>query len=154
MIEAALRLEHSTTHYVDSDVFAKFGKWPGLMIAKGTWDYVEGLEGSLDAYRRPREPREIFVFRGPHSLATQNPENMRLVGAHGGLRGGSRVGPPVRNGRPRAGGSAEPRRLQPGLLGTHDGPCWCSEQLNGDGHAVQAVAAGVKPFGPASAATG
>ena len=81
MIEAALRLEHNTTYYVDSDVFANIGKWPGLMIVKGTWDYVEGLEGSLEAYRRAREPKEISVFRGPHPLATQNPENMRLVGA-------------------------------------------------------------------------
>ncbi len=80
MVEAALRLEYNTTYYVDSDVFANVGKWPGLMIAKGTWDYVEGLEGSLDAYRRAGEPKEIFVFRGPHVLATQSPENMRRVG--------------------------------------------------------------------------
>ena len=81
MVEAALRLEYNTTYYLDSDVFASIGKWPGLMIAKGTWDYVEGLEGSLAAYQRAREPKEIFVFRGPHPLAPQNPENMRLVGA-------------------------------------------------------------------------
>ena len=81
MVEAALREEYNTTYYVDSDVSAHIGDWPALMIAKGTWDYVEGLEGSLDAYRRAREPKEIFVFRGPHVLATQSPENMRLVGA-------------------------------------------------------------------------
>ena len=81
MIEAALRLEYNTTYYVDADVFAGIGKWPGLMIAKGTWDYVEGLEGSFEAYRRARAPKDIFVFRGPHPLATQHPENMRLVGA-------------------------------------------------------------------------
>ena len=80
MIEAALRLEHNTTYYVDSDVFAGIGQWPALMIVKGTWDYVEGLEGSLEAYRRAREPKEIFVFRGPHTLPTQHPENMRLAG--------------------------------------------------------------------------
>ena len=80
MIEAALRLEYDTTYYVDSDVFANIGRWPALMIVKGAWDYVEGLEGSLDAYRRAREPKEIFVFRGPHALPTQSPENMRLAG--------------------------------------------------------------------------
>jgi pimeloyl-ACP methyl ester carboxylesterase len=80
MIEAALRTEYNTTYYVDSDVFANVGKWPALMIVKGTWDYVEGLEGSLEAWRMAREPKEIFVFRGPHPLATQNAENMRLVG--------------------------------------------------------------------------
>jgi len=81
MVEAALREEHDTTYYVDSDVFAHIGDWPALMIAKGTWDYVEGLEGSLAAHQRAREPKEIFVFRGPHVLATQDPENMRLAGA-------------------------------------------------------------------------
>ena len=81
MIEAALRLEHNTTYYVDADVFTGIEAWPALMIVKGTWDYVEGLEGSLEAYRRAREPKEIFVFRGPHTLPTQHPENMRLAGA-------------------------------------------------------------------------
>lgn len=32
-------------------------------------------------YRQAREPKDIFVFRGPHVLATQSPENMRLVSA-------------------------------------------------------------------------
>ena len=81
MVEAALRMEYNTTYYVDSDVFAGIGKWPGVLIVKGIWDYVEGLEGSLEAYRNAREPKEIFVFRGPHPLATQNAESMRRVGA-------------------------------------------------------------------------
>ncbi len=81
MVEAALRTEFNTTYYVDSDVFANVGQWPGLLIAKGIWDYVEGLEGSLEAYRQAREPKEIFVFRGPHPLATQDPGNMRQAGA-------------------------------------------------------------------------
>ncbi len=81
MIEAALRTEYNTTYYPDSDVFANIGTWPGLLIVKGTWDYVESMEGSLDAFRRAREPKEIYLFRGPHPLATQNPENMRLAGS-------------------------------------------------------------------------
>ena len=81
MIEAALRTEYNTTYYPDSDVFANIDKWPGLLIVKGTWDYVESMEGSLEAFRRAREPKEIYLFRGPHPLATQNPENMRLAGA-------------------------------------------------------------------------
>ena len=80
MVEAVLREERSTTYYPDGDVLANLGRWPGLLIVKGTWDYVEGLEGSLDAYRRAREPKEIFVFRGPHALHTQAEENMRLAG--------------------------------------------------------------------------
>ncbi|WP_426959462.1 hypothetical protein [Muricoccus radiodurans] len=80
MIEAALRVERNTTYYPDGEVFAGIARWPGVAIIKGTWDYVEGLEGSLDAYRRAREPKEIFVFRGPHVLPTQAEENMRLAG--------------------------------------------------------------------------
>jgi hypothetical protein len=80
MIEAVLRTEANTTYYPDGEVFAHIRDWPGVLIVKGIWDYVEGLEGSLDAYRRAREPKEIFVFRGPHPLPTQNPENMRLAG--------------------------------------------------------------------------
>jgi len=80
MIEAVLRTEANTTYYPDGEVFAHIRDWPGVLIVKGIWDYVEGLEGSLDAYRRAREPKEIFVFRGPHPLPTQDPENMRLVG--------------------------------------------------------------------------
>lgn len=80
MVEAALRENYNTTYYVDSDVFANIDKWPGLLIAKGIWDYVEGLEGSLEAFRHAREPKDIFVFRGPHPLATQSVDNMRLVG--------------------------------------------------------------------------
>lgn len=80
MIEAVLREERNTTYYPDGDVFANVGQWPGLLIVKGTWDYVEGLEGSLDAFRRAREPKEIFVFRGPHALQTQAEQNMGLAG--------------------------------------------------------------------------
>ena len=80
MVEAALRTEFDTTYYVDSDVFANVGKWPALQIVRGTWDYVEGLEGSFAAYSNAQEPKDIFVFHGPHALSTQHPENMRLVG--------------------------------------------------------------------------
>jgi hypothetical protein len=47
---------------------------------RGTWDYVEGLEGSFDAYKRATGLKDIFVFRGPHALNTQAPENMKLAG--------------------------------------------------------------------------
>ncbi|MFC0406637.1 alpha/beta fold hydrolase [Roseomonas elaeocarpi] len=80
MIEAALRVERNTTYYPDSEVYAGIAKWPGLLIIKGTWDYVEGLEGSLTAWRRAPEPKEIAVFRGPHVLNTQNADNMRFAG--------------------------------------------------------------------------
>jgi len=80
MIEAALREEFSTTYYPDGEVAAGVARWPALQIVKGTWDYVEGLEGSLGALNRAKGLEDIFVFHGPHQLATQSPENMKLAG--------------------------------------------------------------------------
>lgn len=79
-IEGALRVDFSTTYYVDGGVLAHVDKWPGLQIVKGTWDYVEGLEGSLDAYDRATGLKDISVFLGPHGLSTQHPENMAFAG--------------------------------------------------------------------------
>jgi hypothetical protein len=79
MIEAALRTERNTTYYPDGEVYAGITRWPALMVVKGTWDYVEGLEGSLAAFQRARELREIHLFRGPHSLASQSDGSMRAV---------------------------------------------------------------------------
>jgi pimeloyl-ACP methyl ester carboxylesterase len=79
-VEGALRVDFNTTYYVDSVVPANVDKWPGLQIIKGTWDYVEGLEGSLDTYRRAKGLKDISVFLGPHILQTQNLENMKFAG--------------------------------------------------------------------------
>lgn len=79
-IEGALRNDFSTTYYVDSSVLAGIDKWPALQIIKGTWDYVEGLEGSFDTYNRATGLKDISVFLGPHGLATQHPENMKFAG--------------------------------------------------------------------------
>lgn len=81
MVEALMRAEYSTAYYPDGSVFAHIGDWPGVLIVRGLWDSVEGLEGSLEAWRRASEPKDIFVFRGPHLLNTQSPENMTLVAA-------------------------------------------------------------------------
>jgi pimeloyl-ACP methyl ester carboxylesterase len=79
-VEGALRVDFNTTYYVDSVVPANIDKWPGLQIIKGTWDYVEGLEGSFDTYQRAKGLKDISVFLGPHILQTQNPENMAFAG--------------------------------------------------------------------------
>jgi pimeloyl-ACP methyl ester carboxylesterase len=79
-IEGALRAEFNTTYYVDSGVFAHVDKWPALQIIKGTWDYVEGLEGSFATYQRATGLKDISVFLGPHILQTQNPDNMAFAG--------------------------------------------------------------------------
>ncbi len=116
MVEAALRTEYNTTYYPDSDVSANIGKWPGVLIVKGTWDYVEGLEGSLDSYRRAREPKEIFVFRGPHPLPTQDPDNMRLAGARMVAFARAAV-----LGQPRVEGAHAPADLRDLVLSSPDG---------------------------------
>ncbi len=80
MIEAALRTERNTTYYPDGEVYAGIAQWPALMVVKGTYDYVEGLEGSFAAFQRARGLREIHLFRGPHQLNTHAAESMRMVG--------------------------------------------------------------------------
>jgi len=35
-------------------------------VAKGVWDDAEALEGTLDAMRRIRGPKELFLARGGH----------------------------------------------------------------------------------------
>lgn len=80
LLEAALRSEFHTAVYLDGTVLANIHRWPGVAIIRGSWDGVEALEGSLEAYRRAREPKRLFVFRGPHLLNRQHPENMRLAG--------------------------------------------------------------------------
>jgi pimeloyl-ACP methyl ester carboxylesterase len=79
-VEGALREDFSTTYYVDSSALAGVDKWPALQIVKGTWDYVEGLEGSFETYARAKGLKDISVFLGPHGLATQHPENMAFAG--------------------------------------------------------------------------
>ncbi len=107
MVEAALRVERHTTYYPDGEVFAGIEQWPALMVAKGTYDYVEGLEGSLQAFQRARGLREIHTFRGPHQLNTQAPEAMRMVGERVAAFARAAV-----LGEPAAEGFREPRDLR------------------------------------------
>ena len=79
LVEGALRLEFNTTYYPDSGVFAHVDAWPALQIVKGTWDYVEGLEGSFATYQRAKGLKDISVFLGPHILQTQDPNNMAFA---------------------------------------------------------------------------
>jgi pimeloyl-ACP methyl ester carboxylesterase len=79
-VEGALRIEFNTTYYPDSSLLANVDKWPALQIVKGTWDYVEGLEGSFATYQKAKGLKDISVFLGPHILQTQNPDNMAFAG--------------------------------------------------------------------------
>ena len=80
LVEAALRDEFHTAYYPDGDVLKNIGTWPAVAIIRGTWDGVEALDGSLNAFARARKPKLFWAFRGPHLLNTQSPENMRLAG--------------------------------------------------------------------------
>lgn len=80
LLEGALRTEFHTAYYPDGSVLANIRRWPGVAIIRGSWDGVESLQGSLDAIGRARMPKRLFVFRGPHLLNRQAPENMRLAG--------------------------------------------------------------------------
>ncbi|PZX14375.1 hypothetical protein LX81_02958 [Palleronia aestuarii] len=80
MEEAALREEFHTAYRLDGDVLANLDAWPALQLIRGTWDYVEGMEGTFDAFGRAGPSKDIFVFHGPHGLGTQSPQAMALVG--------------------------------------------------------------------------
>ncbi|MGG5808720.1 hypothetical protein [Falsiroseomonas sp. CW058] len=111
MVEAALRVERNTTYYPDGEVLAGIARWPALMVVKGTYDYVEGLEGSLAAFQRARELREIHLFRGPHQLATQSPDAMRVAGERMAAFARAAV-----LGLPAAEGAREPADLREAVL--------------------------------------
>lgn len=117
MIEASLRVEHGTTYYPDGEVFTGIAQWPALMVMKGTWDYVEGLEGSFAAFQRARGLREIHLFRGPHQLNTQAPEAMRIAAERMVAFARAAV-----LGEPAAEGFREPRDLREAVLAST--PVW------------------------------
>jgi pimeloyl-ACP methyl ester carboxylesterase len=74
MEEAAARLEYGITYRLDGDILKGIPQWPALSIVRGAWDYVESLEGSLAAYELARQPKEIYVYNGPHTTLTLSPE--------------------------------------------------------------------------------
>ncbi|WFS69440.1 hypothetical protein CFBP4996_26060 (plasmid) [Agrobacterium leguminum] len=79
LIEAALRAEYSTSRATDSDVLANIDKWPAAQFVRGTWDIAEGLEGTLDAYRRVNGMKDISVFLGPHSLRSADCRTLAYI---------------------------------------------------------------------------
>ncbi|EUB99308.1 hypothetical protein PMI07_005589 [Rhizobium sp. CF080] len=71
--EAALREEFNITQYTDSSALANINKWPALQLIKGSYDYVEALEGSWDAYQRFHGLKDFSVFAGQHILPHHHP---------------------------------------------------------------------------------
>lgn len=72
--EGAFRESVNAVLLTDGEVLENIGKWPGLQIIRGTYDYNEALEGSLDAYRRATGLKDISVFAGEHGLNKHSPQ--------------------------------------------------------------------------------
>jgi hypothetical protein len=70
LFEPATEMEKSISFFPNSAEFASIPKWPALMIARGTYDNAESLEGAIAAYDRVHGLKELVVVRGPHSYET------------------------------------------------------------------------------------
>jgi hypothetical protein len=61
-----------------SEPFAGIGRWPRAFFAKGLWDEIQGPWPTFNAYLRVRGPKELFLYRGPHSEAEGGAANVAL----------------------------------------------------------------------------
>lgn len=77
IVEGANRVEFNVQAFPSSEMLANVDRWPAVFVGRGLWDFAEGLEGSLDFYRRARGLKEIVVVRGPHSECEWGEENTR-----------------------------------------------------------------------------
>lgn len=68
--------EHNIVFFPSSAILAGISKWPNAFFARGLWCYADGLEGSVESYRRVKGLRELVVVRGPHAVTTW-PESER-----------------------------------------------------------------------------
>lgn len=66
LLEASRRESVNVQLFATSEIPANVAKWPSLFIGRGLWDFSESLEGSLDAYRRAKQPKRLAAVRGPH----------------------------------------------------------------------------------------
>lgn len=71
--------EHHIVFYPNSATLAGMAHWPAAFFGKGLWDRAESLEGTIAAYDRIRGLKEIVVARGPHSIETWDPADMRYL---------------------------------------------------------------------------
>ncbi|VTU24803.1 hypothetical protein [Variovorax sp. RA8] len=71
--------EHHIVFYPSSATLAGMASWPAAFFGKGLWDRAESLEGTIAAYDRIRGLKEIVVARGPHSIETWDPEDLRYL---------------------------------------------------------------------------
>ncbi|MCP4408088.1 MAG: hypothetical protein GY807_10080 [Gammaproteobacteria bacterium] len=79
LAEAYLRTEHNIQFMPSSEIVSNYAKWPALFIAKGTWDFLESLEDTIETMQRIRAPKALVVVRGGHSECDWGVENLKYV---------------------------------------------------------------------------
>jgi pimeloyl-ACP methyl ester carboxylesterase len=79
LFAAGMAAEHHIVFYPSSATLAGMDRWPAAFFGKGLWDRAESVEGTIAAYRRIRGPKEIVVARGPHSMESWAPADLRYL---------------------------------------------------------------------------
>jgi hypothetical protein len=79
LAEAYLRTEHNIQFMPSSEVVSSYPKWPALFIAKGTWDFLESLEDTVETMSRVQAPKALVVVRGGHSECDWGAGNLKHV---------------------------------------------------------------------------
>jgi hypothetical protein len=82
LLEGELRTEQNVQLLPSSEVLSSIPKWPAVFFGKGTWDYLESMQGTLTAYQAAKGLKEIVVVRGPHSENEYGPENVQYMQEH------------------------------------------------------------------------
>jgi hypothetical protein len=77
--EAASREVDHVAFLPTSEPLAGIRAWPRAFFAKGLWDGIQGPWPTFEAYRRVRGPKELFLYRGPHSENEGGPQNVALA---------------------------------------------------------------------------
>ena len=65
---AGTETQYHIVFFPGSAVLEGIHTWPALLIARGSWDYAESLEGAIDAYDRVRGPKDLVIVRGAHTF--------------------------------------------------------------------------------------
>ncbi len=65
--EVATRAIAHVAFLPTSEPLSNIRSWPRAFFAKGLWDEDQGPWPTFNAYLRVRGPKELFLYRGPHS---------------------------------------------------------------------------------------
>lgn len=65
---AGTETQYHIVFFPSSAVLEGIRTWPALLIARGTFDYAESLEGAIDAYDRVAGPKDLVMVRGSHTF--------------------------------------------------------------------------------------